>query len=384
MAAWAPWAGGEASGLRSRRANPRFSREDEMLDPQNKTMIADLVLANYLYNWTFDVQEARALVQRYAGPVLRTEWKRDFPFECNVTAVETLSTLFLFCGGIADQTGRERIINGWGDRAFTLAAHGFNPWASDIFDLRVAPMVNFSSWDNRQVVYIGQSAGGLLSEMASFKMFGRADRPNDLSILTGTPRGLNFDGDGFYSTGSFYRFMVVNDPVVSLPPRFPEWPEMCLLFSAIDLPYTIAKILGASGAGGGNYVFDFWPLWHHPPGGIVLNDSGYAFASNDLPPPRSAGLVGLSASQTVHNLFSYQAHEMMTYVNAVRQWSILNSLLEKPVLPESPGEASGGNWGRGIEFFCPADDAGNIVFSPNGRVRPVSNKIGRASCRERV
>jgi hypothetical protein len=345
-----------------------------MIDPQNKRFVADMVRANYLFNWSFDTQRGRTIVENYAGTISRIEWVRDIPNENNITVVETLGTLFVFAGGIADQVGRERIFEGWNDRERMLDANGFNDYAVRLVRLRVAPMINFSSWDNRQVVYVGQSAGGLVCEALPYYMFGDAQRPQDISILTGTPRGLHFDGKGFYSTGTFWRFMLLNDPVVSLPPRFREWPEVCLLFSAIDLPYTIAKILGAPNAAGGNFVFDLWPGWHHPPGGIILSDDGYSIGSHDLPPPRSSLPIVLPVAQTIHNLFSYTAHEMLSYVGAVERWGILNATLEKPQEQESVG-SSGGDFGlSGIEFFCPADDFGNIVFSPNGRVQ-VANSI---------
>lgn len=345
-----------------------------MIDIHDRVFVAQMVRANYLFNWAYDQAAGLAIVDQYGGRATRVDWRKELPAEVNWFICETPAALFLFCGGINDDQGRAQIIGGWGNINAIEADNGFNHWAWTFVKRWETTWPVFKNWKEKQVIFVGQSGGGLAVQAANFLNFGKDIRRNDVMILTGTPRALSHNYRGFYSEAETYRFMMVNDPVVALPPRETEWPELCHLYARLPVPLTILGIIQGAEITSNNPVYQMWPLFHHPKGGIVLTEDGYSYARNDLPPPRSTTPLIGGAIESVARLFSYQAHEMMTYVAATALWAANSAGITGTTGPETPGETSSGNWGPDIQFFCPADDFGNIVASPNGRVQ-VANSI---------
>jgi len=346
-----------------------------MVDGNNKHFQAQMVRCNYLFNWARDNPGGYEIVRSFAGNPQGSAWLDDEPRGINHTWMATQETLFVFGGGINDNAGRAAIFDGWTNGREVARSQGFNTWAFDWCNRWWLPSIPFQDFRNKQVCFVGQSAGGIACLTAQYLAFGSAPRPQDVYILTGTPRTLAFEFPGFYPTGNITRFMLVGDPIVNMPPRFPEWPEVCLCFSAYVAPFDAAEILFGLQQTTIDPVFGLWPLFHHPPGGIVLNDSGYGWAANSLPPPRSSIPISLTQLETANRLFGVPQHEMMAYVNAVQTWAILNTALEKPLEPEAPSVVGGSDWGPEIGLICPDDLGGNITFSPNGRIDPMSNIV---------
>lgn len=345
-----------------------------MIDVNDRVFVANMVKANYHFNWRYDQAAGLSIVDQYGGRATALDWRKEQAREVNWFWCETPAALFFFFGGVNDQAARGECIAGWMNDRKVFEANGFNPFAWNLVQRYKNIWPIFKNYRNKQVIFVGQSGGGMCCEAANFYAFGREDRPNDCNILTGTPRGLHKEGTGFYSTGKTYRFMMVMDPIICLPPRMEEWPELCYVFSGFARPLVLQALLAGSVWEANNFVYNLWPGFHHPPGGIVLFDDGRSYERHDLPPPRSTTPITGGAIESCARLFSYPQHEMATYVAAVGEWARIDGGATGTLTPEAPGEVAHGDWGNRVEFFCPMDDFGNIVNSPNGRVQ-VANSI---------
>lgn len=350
-----------------------------MIDVNNRQFVADMVRANYIFNWQTNFADALSIVDSYGGRTSRLDYRRDLPAEVNWFFCETPAALFLFFGGVNDQAARTGCIRGWQSSADLTLSHGFNKWAFDIAARWQTTWPVIKDYTSRQVIMVGQSGGGLVAEATNYFGFGKNVRPTDVHILTGTPRGLHHDYDGFYPADKIYRFMMLNDPICSLPPRFREWPELCNLFGGLATPLSLAALLEGTAFEAGNFTVNVWPGFHHPPGGIIITEDGFSFARNDLYPPRSTTPLIGGAIESVSRMLAYPAHEMMTYVAAIAKWAEMGEGSTGTETAEQPGEVAHGDWGNQVEFFCPQDDAGNIVNSPNGSVQTMGHIVQTGS-----
>lgn len=346
-----------------------------MVDGDNKLFIADMVKANLYFNTLRDNPAGLDLVGQWEQDIQGITFRDNTSGEVNWTIVRGREVCYVFSGGVFDNQSRSRIIDGWSFRLAIEQSAGFNAWAYQIAKQRLEPNLARREIGNRQVCFVGHSGGGCVVEAYYYQLFGRDIRPDDVWILTGTPRGLSFGYPGFYGACKITRFMNLGDPIPVLPPRMREWPEFCLIGSQITFPATVSNILESATHDLDQPVFQVWPGFHQPPGGIILTDSGTSYprhepivnrADNPLTDRLTGGLLRLTG---------LPEHQMLTYVNNVEFWSLLHSPLEKMGSDEQAGESGGGSWAPEIGFFCPEDDFGRVVPSPQGRVQPMGNIV---------
>lgn len=344
-----------------------------MLDGENKRLIADMVRCNLLFNTLQDRSAGAAILSRYEANLGAIHYDDVGAGRVNWTLVYGQDTMFFFAGGVNDNAARTGILDGWSRLSDLTQSDGFNYWAWNI--AKTGPYVYFrpDQIGNRQLIFCGHSGGGVVMEALNFLLTGRDVRPNDITILTGTPRGLAFDYPGFYTAGKITRFMNVGDPIPILPPRMREWPEFCILGCGLSFPAQFSNVFQSASPSAALPVFSVWPGFHHPPGGLMLNDSGFSLPRHDVVVQRSDNPLNGSLLAGFDRISGLPEHQMSTYVNNVETWALLNSPYKKTSSPEAPGETSSGDWGPSIQFFCPQDDFGRIVPSPQGRVQVMGN-----------
>lgn len=350
-----------------------------MVDGNNKRLIADMVRCNLLFNTLNDTQSAMDILRRWEANLQSVVGAREVAGEVDWTIVRGENTCFVFSGGVNDNAARKGILDGWSFLTDIGQSDGFNGWGGRIARTRLLPRLQRNEIGNRQVLMCGHSGGGVVCEAYYWYLFGRDVRPDDVWILTGTPRGLSFDYPGFYGTPIVYRFMNVGDPIPILPPRFVEWPEFVLVGGGASFPANVSNVFVMGSPSAGLPAFQVWPRFHHPPGGLILSDSGYTYAANSPIVQRSdlpliGGLLG-----GLERLTGLPEHQMLTYVLNVEQWALVNEAPDKTIASEAPGGTSSGDWGSQIQFICPFDDFGQIVPSPQGRVTPMSNILTTAT-----
>ena len=344
-----------------------------MVDGNNKRFLADMARCNLLFNTFRENADGLAVLRRWEANLQSIVWQDATAGEVNFTIVRGDTCCFVFCGGVNDNAARKGILDGWSFITDIQNADGFNGWAGSIARSRLLPRLQRNEVGERQVCFVGHSGGGVVVEAYYWLLFGSDIRPDDVWLLTGTPRGLSFDYPGFYGACNITRPMNVGDPIPILPPRFPEWPEFCVVGSIGSFPAPLNNIFAAATPSAASPVFQVWPKFHHPPGGFLLSDSGYSYARNDPIIQRSTLPILGNLTGGLERLTGLPQHQQSAYVNALDQWAILNSPLEKTVAGEAPGETSGGSWAPEIGFFCPEDDFFNVVPSPQGRVQVASS-----------
>jgi hypothetical protein len=373
------WADVAVFVLRFDPSVARFLEGNRMVDGDNKRFLADMTRCNLLFNTLLDDVNGLAVVGRWEPNLQSIFSLRGTSGEVNWTVVVTGNTTFLFCGGVNDNASRKGILDGWSFLTDITQQEGFNGWAGDIARRRLTPRITTFDYQRRQFVGVGHSGGGVVVEALYWQLFGRNDRPADVWVLTGTPRGLSFDYPAFYGTCNITRFMNVGDPIPILPPRFPEWPEFVMVGGALSFPANINNVFIQASPSAAVPSFQVWPKFHHPPGGIMLSDSGFSYARNDPIIVRSDNPITGNILGGLERLTGLPEHQMSTYVNSVDTWAVLNSPLDKTLTPDTPGPSSSGDWGPSIQFICPEDDFGRIVPSPQGRVQVMGNILQTGS-----
>jgi len=344
-----------------------------MRDGNNKRFLADMALANLLFNTLKKREDARAVLGRW-DPSLRSLFGvENAGGEVDWTVVTSDTTCYVFSGGVNDNASRKGILDGWSFLTDIGQQDGFNGWAGSIAARRITPRITTFDYRRLQFVGVGHSGGGCVIEALYWQLFGNVNRPDDVWLLTGTPRGLSFNYPGFYGTCNITRIMNVGDPIPILPPRFSEWPEFVMVGGALSFPANLNNIFIQATPSAGIPSFQVWPNFHHPPGGLLLNDSGYSLAQNSPIVVRSDNPISGGTLGGLERLTGLPEHQMETYVNNLNTWAILNQPLTKTKAPDAPVPDATQRGLSEIQFICPFDDFGQVVPSPQGRVQTMGN-----------
>lgn len=346
-----------------------------MVDPNNRAFLKDMVACNNALNNVGDLQTAFPIITRWSGQIGNNRIYRGRVGEINFAVVETGDTLYCFFGGILDNPGRELILEGWSDRLAVENVQGWNVWAYFFGRVRALPLLPLTSFANRQIIMVGHSAGAMVAEFVYSFVFGQENRADDLWLLTGAPRGLATGFSGRYGRPTVYRFQLQNDLFPCMPPRFDEWPEFVLTGLGLSLPQQLRLTLEALDTPPGSPAISLWPLFSHPPGGMLITEDGYGFAQTVPTPATQIQVPGIPFQQSFANIAGAAAHNLTSYVSAVNNWATLNPAWTKEDSDETPGPSSGGDWGPEIGLILPLNDLAEVDFGPSGRLRNVPNIV---------
>jgi hypothetical protein len=346
-----------------------------MIDPNNRLFISEMVACNHAINNLGDLNFAFPIIMRWSGTIRANRLRRGNVGEINFAVVETDDTLYCFFGGILDNPGRLLIMEGWSDPNDIENTQGWNTWAYFFGRVRALPLLPLVDFGSRQIVMVGHSAGAMVAEFVYSYVFGQENRPDDLWLLTGAPRALASGYSGRYGRPTVYRIQLQNDLFPCMPPRLDEWPEFVITAIPVDLPAAVADVLGPAGNPRSAASISLWPKFSHPPGGMLITDDGYGFAKT-VPVPATGVIQGnFPFQQSFANIAGAPAHNLTSYVSAVRNWFVLNPGWIKEEVDEAVGSIGGGDWGREIGLICPFDNFGQIDFGPSGRIRQMSSIV---------
>lgn len=350
-----------------------------MVDGNNKRFLADMALVNLLYNTLNQPSDAASVLRRWDGTIATAFGLRNSVAEVDWTVVVSDSATYVFCGGVNDNGARKGIIDGWSFLTDISQQQGFNGWAGGIAQRRITPRITTFDYRRRQFIGVGHSGGGCVIEALYWQLYGREDRPADVWLLTGTPRGLSFNYPGLYGTPNITRVMNVGDPIPILPPRFSEWPEFVIVGGGVSFPANLNNVFLQASPSAAVPSFQVWPGFHHPPGGMLLNDSGFSLPANNPIVVRGDNPISSNILGGLERLTGLPEHQMTTYVNNLDTWAILNQPLIKTRQPDAPQTDATQRGLREIQFICPFDDFGQVVPSPQGQVQTMGNILQTGS-----